>query len=304
MDPVIGSALISGGSNLLGGLLGGSSGPSVTKTMKMQRAMNALEYERMRDAPSAMMKGAKKAGIHPAVLFGGSFANSSPVSVGQVNDGGNNWGANMASMGQDISRAIDTQRDIDERTAFREQAGEIQKLQLNQQALRDTAEIEHMGLQNELLRTQIAKLRQQETPPAPLKKKTSDAGVIIRPYNQFKQSDQVAGKWETTSAQVTSADPHTQSLTAGPPNPSHTRFRIGGKHLGYYLEAPAGQNFSESLESSGPIEGMVHNKAHQVLRALETHIHGPGDKPKIALPPGYRWSWNRSTQSWRAKKGG
>ncbi|AZL82986.1 DNA pilot protein [Apis mellifera associated microvirus 53] len=306
------SAAISAGSNLLGGLLGGGdSGPSVTKTMKMQRAMNDIDLEHKSRLPTVLVDAAKRAGLHPAVVMGSGIPQSQAISVGQVGGGGNNWGANMASMGQDISRAIDANRDYDERRAYREaitgldQQASIQQTIDNAEARERQKNLDdqnaiHMGLQNDLLRSQIRRLDQQAPPPmAP--KRTGSSHVTVLPKSQaqrYKETDQ----YEITPSQVNSADSRAPGNTAGPRSPGYTTYRIGGKHLGFNYDLPAGGNMSEAMESLGSPMAMGLNVAHGTLSAFDRYIHGPRDLPTTPLPPGYRWSWNNLTQSWRAKR--
>lgn len=93
------------------------------------------------------VKDAKKAGIHPLYALGAQTTSFSPVSVGGATDA-------IASMGQDVSRAIDATRTQPE------------KLEAVSKTMQDL-QIRRMGLENELLGAQIAKLRQTQSPGLP-----------------------------------------------------------------------------------------------------------------------------------------
>lgn len=85
---------------------------------------------------------AKAAGLHPLAALGVQMSGYNPVSSS----------SNFGDMGQDIGRAIDATRTGPERD---EASGTLGKLAL-----------ERAGLQNDLLRAQIAKLNQAGQPPA------------------------------------------------------------------------------------------------------------------------------------------
>lgn len=89
---------------------------------------------------------ARKAGIHPAVALGAQTASFSPIGVGDTGT------QHIAQAGQDISRAIDSTRTSSSRISAFEQT--VQGLTLQK-----------MGLENELLASQVAKVKQQIGPP-------------------------------------------------------------------------------------------------------------------------------------------
>lgn len=89
---------------------------------------------------------ARRAGIHPAIALGAQPASFSPIGVG---DTGSQY---TAAMGQDISRAIDTTRTATSRISAFDQT--VQGLT-----------VQKMGLENELLASQVAKVKQQVGPP-------------------------------------------------------------------------------------------------------------------------------------------
>lgn len=120
MDPIIGGALISGASNLLGGLFGGNSA-------KKQSPGDAFRSE----FKQRMAMG-EKYGISKLVMAGMSPAGGWSGSVGEPS-----MGQTLSNMGQDIGRAVAARASQPER--------DLQKLLL-----------EKAGLENEFLRSQIA----------------------------------------------------------------------------------------------------------------------------------------------------
>lgn len=150
MDPMIGSSLISAGSNLLGGLMG-SKGPD----RKASRDMLNIQYaEHVKNIPREMnmrLKSAKAFGVHPLVALG-----MQPTSMAQahmVGDTGNDIGSALSEVGQDVSRAVSAYQ-------TKEQRDEVRTL--------SKLSVERAGLENELLRSQIASQRAQLAPAAPI----------------------------------------------------------------------------------------------------------------------------------------
>lgn len=146
-------SIISAGANLLGGLMGKNSADSAQRSNEEMNARNIrLQREFAQNGIRWKVDDARAAGIHPLYALGAPTVSYQPASVGAVAD--TSMANAMANMGQDLSRAINTTRTSEERD----------------QAFADTVQaltIQKMGLENELLGSQIAKLRQTSNPPMP-----------------------------------------------------------------------------------------------------------------------------------------
>lgn len=137
------SAAIAAGANLLGGFLGSKS------SKKAQKRNERLQKEFAQNSIQWRVADAKAAGVHPLYAMGASPVAAQPSYVGDTN-----MANALANAGQDISRAM---------TAT------------SSKSTRDNAHMEKvraltiskMGLENELLASQIAKLRAQTGPPIP-----------------------------------------------------------------------------------------------------------------------------------------
>lgn len=130
--------LISAGASLIGGLLGNKSQKDANEdNYKGQKefAQNSVQW-RAADA--------KKAGISPLFALGMSPVSYSPSSVGDTS-----LSSAMSSMGQDVGRAVSAA------------TGPQGRLDATVQALT----IKRMGLENDLLASQIAKINQPGNPP-------------------------------------------------------------------------------------------------------------------------------------------
>lgn len=146
-------ALISAGSSLLGGFLNRKSTEENNNRLIQQAELNRqMQYEFAQNGIRWKVDDAKAAGIHPLYALGASTQSYSPVSVGTAAD--SSFGSGLASAGQDISRAINATRTSSERSEAVTKT--VQDLELT-----------NMGLKNELLATQIAKLKAAPNPPMP-----------------------------------------------------------------------------------------------------------------------------------------
>lgn len=143
-------SLLSAGASVLGGLLGKSSSDKANE-INQQNALRqeALQREFAQSGIQWKVEDAKKAGVHPLYALGAQTTSYSPVSVGATAD--TSLASGVASAGQDLSRAIAA-------TSSKPTRVEAAAAALN---------LERAGLENELLRAQIAKTRGQIGPPMP-----------------------------------------------------------------------------------------------------------------------------------------
>lgn len=149
------SALISGGANIVGGLLNRKSAQEANAINQANADRNAaMQAEFAQQGIRWKVADAKAAGIHPLYALGAQTTSFSPVSVGATAD--TSMGTALGNAGQDISRAINTTRTTPEKVA----------------AIQTSAlAMEGMKLDNEIKKTQIAsslqRLQQTKTPSIP-----------------------------------------------------------------------------------------------------------------------------------------
>lgn len=91
---------------------------------------------------------AKAAGIHPLYALGAQTPTYTPTTIV-----GDNMGRALADSGQDISRAVNSTRNVDQKVAAYEDT--VRSLSL-----------QRMGLENEILSSQLRKINQAGVPPA------------------------------------------------------------------------------------------------------------------------------------------
>ena len=134
--------LIAAGTTLLGGILGQRS------QQKMADQNIALQKEFAQSGIQWKVADARKAGIHPIYALGANTHSYSPVALGD------SLTPAIHNAGQDISRAVNSTSD---------QATRLNSFQLASQNLT----LEKMGLENQLLASQIARLNQTTSPAMP-----------------------------------------------------------------------------------------------------------------------------------------
>lgn len=151
-DPI--SAVASGAGDIAGGLLGYFGQQEATqKNIDMQRdfAQHGIQWK---------VEDAARAGINPLYALGAST--SSPGFTIAPND----HLADMAhNLGQDISRSVGSTMSAEDRA---------------KRDAMDKLNLERVSLQNDLLRHQIAAVRQPENPPLPIDGSVSGVHDVMK----------------------------------------------------------------------------------------------------------------------------
>lgn len=146
-------ALIGAGASIIGGLMGKSSQDEANR-INQENALRqeALQKEFAQSGIQWKVQDAQKAGIHPLYALGANTVNYAPHSVGAVAD--TSLPNAISRSGQDISRALEATRTADASDAAFVKTSRDLSLQ-------------KAGLENELLATQVAKMRGQIGPTMP-----------------------------------------------------------------------------------------------------------------------------------------
>lgn len=230
MDPMVTSALISAGSSLLGGVMGGGTKrpryePYIKSLLGSQwkKGTSLSDAERMH--ASNMFAGriadAKAGGIHPLAVLG-MQPFGSPQATAFV-PGSTSAGDAVANLGQDIGRAYHAYSSQGERQLAAASAA------LN---------LENQSLQNDLLRSQINRMNAPGTPPG--------ASLSLGPMGDVLPSE---GTYSSSNSGV-------EFLTT-PMN------RVFVGYDGKPVLMP-NQEAAESMEGNWPV-GMFQNLWHNTL---------------------------------------
>lgn len=139
---------------VLGGVLGSAEGDNGARDrMQRQEAFAQQQFRFQEDLATQGVRwrvnDARLAGIHPSLALGMQPFNASPVALNFDSPAANDtsW---LANAGHSISRAVDATRTADERAQARTLA---------------SLAVERAGLQNDLLRSQIARLQADQVGP-------------------------------------------------------------------------------------------------------------------------------------------
>lgn len=223
----------------VGGLVGSIFGRKQAE--KDAKRQEALQREFAQNGIKWKVEDAKRSGIHPLYALGAQTTSYSPVSIG--ND--------FAQVGQNLGRAMDATRTSSERNSA--YATTVQELQLKR-----------MGLENELLASQIANIRQAGSkPPFP-----GD------PYMLEGQPSSGPAKNVGIMGQETAAVPET----------GFSMKMVDGQRT--YIPIPA-QEFKDRTE-----DNWFHEVAHALRNNFIPSINARyRDPPKIKLAPWQYWSW-------------
>lgn len=143
-------SIISAGSSILGGLMDRGSGEN-SKDAQIQNAAldRQLQEQFAKEGIRWRVADAKAAGIHPLYALGAQLPSFSPTTF--IPGDSSSMGDALARAGQDIGRAVDATRTQKERTTARIEALTLEKAEL----------------ENDLLRSQIARNNQSLNPPMP-----------------------------------------------------------------------------------------------------------------------------------------
>lgn len=185
------AAAISAGSSIAGGIMNSNAQKDANR-VNQENAIRqeALQREFAQNSIQWKAADALKAGIHPLYAMGAPTTSYSPVTVGAQASTG--LGSGIASAGQDISRAMQ---------ATQSQPARDAAFVKTSQALTLTK----MGLENELLASQIAKQRAQIGPPLPtLNTKTlidgQPATALVTPAGATVKADDIKQTADTIPA--------------------------------------------------------------------------------------------------------
>lgn len=249
------------GSHLDRNAKGGSVGPDFSWLNFEEQKTLAREGIRMRVAD------AKAAGIHPLYALGAPTMGGSPVQSFSEGDGGSNWQSSLGAAGQDIGRAIDATRTHGERVGAR-----VEALQL------DRAELE-----NELLRSKIAREKAQIGPPLP------SGNPYLNPPDLIMPDNKIGVMIDEKPMERTRTDPGRPYQEPGAiPDVGFVKTPTG-------LAPVPSKDVKERIEDQA-IPELMWSLRNNLLPSL-----GHGEPPpQHALPSGaFRWKWSVWKQEWQ-----
>lgn len=258
--------LIAAGANIIGGIMGNNAQKSAAAAQERMAAQNiALQKEFAQSGIQWKVEDAKKAGVHPLYALGANTTSFSPVSIGSPSN--SPLGEGIARAGQDLSRAMGATSNSFTR-------------------LVSGLTVERGQLENELLRTQIAKARQQIGPPMP----TANGNPWLIPG----QGDSIPG-WQDfikrKPHEITST--HTPSQEPGPmPSVGYALNQHGG-----YMPIPT-KDVKDRIEDMGPLPWIW--SAINTMAPYAGFNYNPPSK--VPLHPDHEWYMGYDGHYYQRKK--
>jgi len=224
--------------------------------MNMQRefAQNGIKWK---------VDDAMRSGVHPLFALGANTNSFSPVSIGSTQSD-TSWASRA---GQNLGRAIQATSTEGERE--RQMASSLQ--------------LERGQLENELIRTQISRLKGQIGPPMP---SMGFAGGGLDGQGNAPVASAASGiRLEPSSVVASQADAPGQESGI---NPEYAYFRTPtGWALGQ------SKNFKQSSED---------DFASEMAFNFRNRVFPPPPPSNVRLPDGYKWRWSPFRQQWEQER--
>lgn len=253
--------IISAVGNIAGGIIGSNA-------QKDAAAMNVkMQKEFAQQGIRWKVKDAEAAGIHPLYALGANTHSFAPISVGS-----SPLAEGISAAGQDIGRAVHaTSTDAERATAFVKTSQQLQ--------------LQRMGLENELLASQIAKIRQAGSVPA---------------MPSIGSRHLVDGQGDSAGGPI--IDAPLKRITSAPEAPSQ---EVGSVADVAHARTPTGwapvmsKDVQERTEEDwlGSLYWSIRNRFLPGL--LDDGTGGYSPPAGVPLKPGHVWRFHIGTGEWR-----
>lgn len=257
-------SLIDAGTSLIGGVMK-SQQQEKANAINQANFQASMAYQDLVNKNSIQWKvaDAKAAGLHPLAALGVNTGGGPSSFVGAIPATGMAEG--IAAAGQDISRAVGATRTAQKRSEAFETT--VQALSLEQASLK-----------NDLLRSQIARLNQQNNPAVP----DTDQRWQLDGQGQAPQV-------KMKPFEVTPGEPGRPWMEPGAiSDVGHARTPDG------YAVVPS-KEMQERIEDNW-LASMSWMYRNQILPSLGMGREKP---PAAAAPEGYEWRWHWPSQEYR-----
>lgn len=264
-------AVASVAGSAIGGIMSANSARENTQmNIDMQRefAQNALSWK---------VADAQRAGIHPLFGLGAQTHAFSPVQVGAPD-----YASTFGKAGQDLGRAAVALMDNKKRDNFVSQASVLQ--------------LENQSLQNDLLRSQIARLNGQLPPPMPLQL----GGGGLAGQNVAAIAGGSLGEHKIEPAEITASQIRLPSQTAGPSMPT-VSWGTTSDNRGVQAFPPKSLGVEDEFAAPLMFDWYLRNR---LLPNLDSRGKEPSNAVLQKLFPGaIGWEWSHSNQRWEPNFG-
>lgn len=258
-------ALISAASSLIGGSMASNAQKEANAAMLADKEKDrALQKEFATTGIQWRVNDAKSAGLHPLAALGAAGASYTPSSLTFTPETGMADG--IRSMGQDLGRAVNASQSQGQRNTMYTKAVE-------------TLSLEKMGLENQLLASQIARINSTQSPPMPVGDRYLIPGQSSTPVVT------------SLSAPSTLIDTNPMKRTASSPTAPHQE--PGAINDAGYARTAGGLYPIPSTDIKERIEdNFWHETAHFARNNLLPMVSPKLHDPPYAPPEGKIWVFN------------
>lgn len=218
---------------------------------------------------------ARAAGLHPLFAMGASTHSYTPMAVGVTPE---TTGGALSSAGQDIGRAINATRNAPDRASAALQALTLERGQL----------------ENDLLRSQIAKLNAAPNPPMPVGNR-----YLIDGQGQTASGDlSFEDRWSGTSNLV--KDKALERVPGAPGRLHQEPAAI--TDVGFAKTAGGGYAPVPSKDVKERIEDNIIQEVMHAVRNNIIPIFTGGNPPPVPADPGYSWRYDPYSLEYRQQQ--
>lgn len=263
------AAGIGAATNIIGGILGNKAQKKAQNAQIAEaQRQSELQREFAQNSVQWRVEDAKKAGVHPIYALGAQGASYTPTQ--SVFDGGSPLAAGIANAGQDVSRGLMAHGDQQMRNSAYSKA--VEQLTLTR-----------MGLENELLASQIAKVNQPGLPPA-------------RPPSSSRYL--IDGQGQTALPSLVQDEPMTRVVSA----PGAPHVEPGAVNEVGYARTKDGWAVVPSSDVKQRIEDDIFSEIGWQIRNRLKPILMPSAQtppPDVPLKPGHFWYFDPLTGVYR-----
>lgn len=249
--------------DFIGNMIGLATEPGrVSAANQQQWDMANQNYNNQKEfaqhAISYRVQDAQRAGIHPLYAMGASVPSFSPSSMVGATDRSGDY---LRGMGQSIDRAIAAHQSGKERE------------QSAQEKMMDALALERAGLQNDVLRAQLASINARLAP--------GQVGVSLP--NSASPSTAQTGQAEIKPNEITSSQGEMPSAAAGPVAPSN-QWRVAPD--GIFYPTPEKNLQIDDMGSPGWIPWMYRNHILPFAKGVLGQDNTYAWPPRSQWPPG------------------
>lgn len=268
--------LISGGIKIFEGFQNRKATEDANKQAAAERAADRqMQFDFATKGVQWKAADARAAGLHPLFAMGASTHSYTPQAVGVQPE---SMGGALSSAGQDIGRALNATRNAPDRANAALQALTLERGQL----------------ENDLLRSQIAKLNAAPNPPMPMGNRYMIDGQGQTASGDLSFNDRWAPAGELVK------DKAMERVPGAPGKPYQEPGAI--TDVGFAKTAGGGYAAVPSKDVKERIEDNIIQEVMHAVRNNIIPLFTGGNPPPVPADPGYSWRYDPYSFEYRQQQ--